>query len=234
MRTTSDRRPAVDKSYARLELRQLGGERAVRVGVDHVANLGVEALEVGLLEDPRVEQQARKPAHRILLDLLVALRLRAVERLVVRERVAVGTDDLRVHERRAHPLAAVLGGVAQRVVGLDEVGSVDLRHEEVRESLDELRDRAAGKVDLDGNRDSVSFVFHQLQERKFLQAGDIERFPEFAFAGVAVAARHVADLVPPGNLAPCRRARRSGSCARGPPSPGPPAATGSPCRRTWR
>jgi hypothetical protein len=51
----------------------------------------------------------------------------------------------------------------------------------------EFRNAAAGGLDFDGNGDGVTVVFDEIEERKFLGAGSIERFPEFAFAGGAVA-----------------------------------------------
>ncbi len=109
--------------------------------------------------------------------------------------MAVGTHDARVDERRAHARAAVLRRVAQRVVGLEKVGPVGLGDEEVRERAHELRDRAAGRVDLDRNRDRVAVVLDEEEDRQLEIARRRERFPELPLRGLAFAARDVDDLV---------------------------------------
>ena len=70
----------------------------------------------------------------VALGFALALLLGAVERLVVGQRMAVGADDVRVHEGGPLARAAVLGRVAQRVVGLEEIAAVHLARGRGRES----------------------------------------------------------------------------------------------------
>jgi len=51
----------------------------------------------------------------------------------------------------------------------------------------------------------VAVVFHQKQDRQAAQAGRIQRFPEFAFAGGALAARDQRDFVREAVVAPLPR-----------------------------
>ena len=193
-----------------------GGKRsregAVRRLVDLAVDVFVQPLELGLLEDPLGQEELRKEAHRIPLGVAVALLLRAVHRLVVGEGVAVGPDDVGVNERRTLPRAAVLRRVAQRVVGLEEVAPVDLGEEEVRKAAQELRDRAARRVDLDGDRDRVAVVLDQEEDGELQVAGRGEGFPELALGGLPLPARDDDDLVGV-EAALLRRARGSGPCA---------------------
>ena len=109
--------------------------------------------------------------------------------------MAVGADDVRVDEGGALPAPAVLDGVAQRVVGLEEVAAVDLGQEQVREAAHQLRDRSAGGVDLDRHGDRVAVVLDEEEDGQLQVAGGIEGFPELAFRGLAFAGRHENDLV---------------------------------------
>ena len=59
----------------------------------------------------------------------------------------------------------------------------------------QLRDRAAGRVDLDRHRDGVAVVLHQEDHRQLEVGGGVERLPELALAGGAVAGGAEHDLV---------------------------------------
>ena len=57
------------------------------------------------------------------------------------------------------------------------------------------RDVAAGGLHFDRHRDRVAVVFDEEEDRQLLGAGDVQRFPELAFARGAFAERDVDDLV---------------------------------------
>src|SRR5208283_3888447 len=64
-----------------------------------------------------------------------------------------------------------------------------------RETLDEPRNAAPGGLNFHGNGNGVAVVFDEVEERKLFGAGDVEGFPEFAFAGGAVSRRDVDNLI---------------------------------------
>ncbi len=185
----------VDEVVGGFGLGQRGGERAVGRLVDLGVDLGVELVEIRLRENPLLEQERREPPQRVPLLVPFALGLRPVHRLVVGERVAVGPDHARVHERRTHPRSAVFGGITQGVVGLQEIRSVGLGHEEIREGPDELRDRAARRIDLDRDRDRVAVVFDEEEDRQLQVRRRGDGLPELALGRLPFAARNVDDLV---------------------------------------
>ena len=71
-------------------------------------------VELGLGGDALLEQVLGKPVERIALGVGLPLGRRAVVHLVVRQRVAVGPDDLGVHQRRPLPRAGVVHRLRQR------------------------------------------------------------------------------------------------------------------------
>ena len=54
---------------------------------------------------------------------------------------------------------------------------------------DQLRDVAAGGLDFDRDRDRVAVVLDEADERQRVEAGGVQRLPEFAFARRAFAER---------------------------------------------
>src|SRR5208282_2405033 len=65
----------------------------------------------------------------------------------------------------------------------------------VGEAGDQARNVAAGSLHLNWHRDRVSVVFNTKNYRQAAVGGRIQRLPEFAFAGGAVAEGNVSDLV---------------------------------------
>ncbi len=171
------------------------GERAVRGVVDLGVDLLLELLELlgrqHVVRHERVGEREQRVAPQLVGDL----RFGPVELLVVGERVRVRPDDPGVDERDAPTSAAVLDGLAHRGVARDRVAAVDLPDREVREARDELRDRAAGRLHLDGDRDRVAVVLDDEHDRQRQVAGRVHRLPELALRGRAVSGRHVDDLV---------------------------------------
>ena len=103
---------------------------------------------------------------------------------------------MRVDQRRPAPLAAVGRGARQRRVASDRVAAVDLLEVEVRVARDEPGDVRARRLHLDRDRDRVAVVLDQVQDRQAEVARGVERFPELALAGRALAEGDVGDLVP--------------------------------------
>ena len=207
---------------ARVALRlRLAGERR-RGGVDvlrvHVAGRGLGRgrrrgqrfvgrrgdLAVDLLAQPRqvdlgqgalVLEVSREQQQRVALGVLRALGGRAVERLVVGQRVRVRPDHVRVHERRSLARAAPGRGLAEHREARERVAAVHLAHQQVRKAAHEPRDAAAGGLHLDRHRDRVAVVLDQVEHRQLQVAGRVQALPELALGGGAVAGRAVDDLV---------------------------------------
>src|SRR5688500_11936386 len=81
------------------------------------------------------------------------------------------------------------------LVRCKEVAPVDFLNKESGEATYESRNRSAGGVHFDGDRDGVTVVLDQVDDRQLKVAGGVERFPELAFTRCAVTGRDVDDLV---------------------------------------
>ena len=181
--------------------------------VVHLAlDLLVQRLELGLAGESFGLQELGQPHDRIARGFLGPLVRRLVEPLVVRERVRIGTGDLRVHERRAlaararrRPRAA-----ARRSWSRKSVPSM-LWTKSPGNDATSLRDVAARRLHFDRHRDRVAVVFDEEDHRQLSEAGGVQRLPELAFAGRAVAERQVGDFVVVEVRA---RGPRSRGCAR--------------------
>jgi hypothetical protein len=118
-----------------------------------------------------------------------------------------------VHEGGTLPLARVLDRLAHRIVALEHVAAVDLLDEEARKARDELGDAPAGGVHLDRDGDRVAVVLDEVDDGQFQVAGGVQRLPELALAGGAVAGgaeHHLVLLEPvsqPEQLGPQRALR---------------------------
>ncbi len=119
----------------------------------------------------------------------------AIELVVVGERVGVGADDVAVDERGALAGAAVRGGGLEGAIAGFGVGAVDFGKVEVGEVGDEARDVAAGRVHFDGHADGVAVVFNAEDDGELLVGGGVERFPELALRGGALAEAGEHDFV---------------------------------------
>ena len=107
----------------------------------------------------------------------------------------VGARDRGAHEHRARAGTHLRDRRAHHVVAGEEIGAVDFHHGEVRE-----RRRRGGRccrpasARRPGPR-SRSRCPRRDKHRQPLRAGRVQRLPELAFAGGAVADRDVGDLV---------------------------------------
>ena len=141
-------------------------------------------------------QQQRAHAHeRVALRFVGAFGRGLVQPLVVGQRVRVRPRDLCVNQRRALAVARPLHRLLERRVARDEVAAVHAQDLQVGEALDQARDVAAGRLRLDRHRDRVAVVLDQVDDRQPLLRRRVERLPELAFAGGAVAERAEDDLV---------------------------------------
>ncbi len=170
-------------------------ERGVGRLADLAVNLVLELLQLVLRDEALFDEQRAEALDGVALGVRRALLVRPVELLVVRERVRVGADDLRVDERRAFALAAVLDGALQSLQRLDRVGAVAAFDKQVGEAFDQAGHVAARGLHLDGDADGVAVVFDEEDDGQLQVARRVQGLPELALARRAVAGRAVDDLV---------------------------------------
>ena len=191
----------------RLRLRERVIGRGQHLGVDR----GPDRLEVGFRGVPLVHEPLREHRERITRRVRLALRDRAVHHFVVRQRVAVRTDDLRMHEGRSLPLSRVVDRPAHHLIRGEKVAAIHLLHEQVRKGAHQPRDRPTGGIHFHRHRDRVAVVLHQINDGQPEVRRGIERLPEFPLAGLSLTGRDEDDLVamePVGYPDPCRPDRR--------------------------
>ena len=80
------------------------------------------------------DEPLRELRHRIARGVGLALVGRTVHHLVVRQRVRVRTNHVRVHERRALPLARVVDRALHRLVAGEQIAAVDFLDVQIREA----------------------------------------------------------------------------------------------------
>src|SRR6267142_3497208 len=118
-----------------------------------------------------------------------------IELLVVGERVRVRANHVSMNERRPAALANVVNSFLTRCVAFYRIGAIDFGHVQPWKIAHQFRDAAAGGLHFDGDGNCVAVVFDEIKQRQFFGAGGVERFPEFAFAGGAVAGGNVNNFV---------------------------------------
>jgi hypothetical protein len=166
----------------------------VRGGVNLLVDFVRDALQHVAVDHALVDQEFRKAEDGIALRFGGALGGGFVKALVVGKRVRVRPDDMPVHQRRPFGLAAPLRGGFHRAIRGQKIRAVHLLAEQPGKAFDETRNAAARGLRLYGNGDGVAVVFHQKQHWQAAQAGRVQRLPEFALAGGALAARDQCDF----------------------------------------
>jgi hypothetical protein len=110
---------------------------------------------------------------------------------------------MRVHQGRPLPGAGVVHRLHHGVERGEHVAPVHFLDQEAGEPGEQFRYRAAGGIDLDRDGDRVAVVLDQEDHRELQVTGGVERLPELALAGRAVArgAEHhlvaLVELIPP-------------------------------------
>ena len=185
----------VDRLGARLRL----GERVVGRREHDRVHLGLDGEDLALdVAYPCATSHAGNCRDRIAHRVRLALLRGPVHHLVVGQRVRVRADHVRVHERRSLPLARVVHRALHRRVAREQIAAVDFFHVQTGEGAHELRDRAARRVHLDGDRDRVAVVLDQVDDRQAEVRRRVQRLPELALRRRAVAGGDEHDLVVPG------------------------------------
>ena len=180
-----------DRLWAGLLLRQ----RVVRGRLDLFVDLCADALDLCLRRVSLVREPARKRRDGVARGVRIALFRRPIQNLVVRQRVRVRPYDFRVHERRSFALSRVVHRLAHHRQRREKVAAVHFLDEQIRKSAHELRDRSARGIHLDGHRDRVAVVFHEIHDGEFQVGRGVQRFPKLPFTRLAFARRHEDDFV---------------------------------------
>src|SRR6202047_2821993 len=100
-----------------------------------------------------------------------------------------------VDKSRTRAAAAMVSRAPEGGVSDDGVGAVNLFEMKVGETGDEARNVAAGGLHFHGHGNRVFVVLHAKNYRQAEVGCTVQRLPEFAFTGGAVAERDVGDLV---------------------------------------
>src|SRR3981081_3328727 len=116
-----------------------------------------------------------------------------VQFLVIGKRMRIGADDVCVNQGRAAALAYVFDGFFADSIALERISAVELGNMQARKIADQFRDIATSGLYFNGYRNGVAVVFDEIEQRQFLGAGSVERFPELAFTGGTVACGDVDD-----------------------------------------
>ena len=163
----------------------------VHLPIDFVGDV----LQHAAVEDAFLDQELGEKQHRIALAFQLALGGGLVKPLVVGKRMRIRADDVGVHQRRPLALAAMIRGAAQNAVGGQKIRAIHFQAQQAGEALHQPRNVAAGGLAFDGHGDGVAVVLDQEKHRQAFQAGGVERFPELALAGGAVARADQRDFI---------------------------------------
>ena len=112
---------------------------------------------------------------------------RAVELVVVGERVRVKPHAMAVHQRRPEARAAVCRRLLKGAQAGHGIVAVHLGKVEVGKVGHQPRDVSARRVHLDRNADGVAVVFDAEDHRQLLVRRGVHRLPELALRGRALA-----------------------------------------------
>jgi len=143
--------------------------------------------ELKKLADGNEALMLADPFDRAWRRVGLALGRGTVEHLVVRQRVAVGPDHVRVDQRGPLPGTAVVHRPLHRLEGGDGITAVHFLDVQAREAGHELGNRTAGRVHLHRDGDRVAIVLDQEDHRQLEVGRAAERLPELTLAGGAVA-----------------------------------------------
>src|SRR6202521_2089480 len=102
---------------------------------------------------------------------------------------------MRVDERRAATLAAILHRVLADGIAFERVGAVAFRNMQIRKAANKFRNAAAGSLHFDGYGNGITIVFDEIQKRQLLGTSNVEGLPEFAFTRRSVSTGDVDNLI---------------------------------------
>ena len=106
---------------------------------------------------------------------------------------------MRVNESRPAAFAHVMNRFLADAVAFEGIGAIAFGDVQAGETFDEAGNAAAGGLHFNGNGDGVAVVFDEIEERKLFGARGVQRFPEFAFAGGAIAGGNDTQFLPAGD-----------------------------------
>src|SRR5882724_7722801 len=185
----------IDVRLNRVHRRLFGGKSLIRGIADFVVNFGFEGFNLLLVEHAFANEDEGKLRKWITPGFLFALFRGFVELFVIGERVGIGARHMRVDERRAALLAAILYRFFADGVAFERIRAVNFRNVQPRKSTYKFGNASAGGLYFHWNRNGIAVIFDEIEERKFFGASDVQGFPEFALAGGAFTTRDVHDFI---------------------------------------
>ena len=180
---------------ARVEMQQgraAGGRGGVQSGLggrlDFEVDLVHQRLQRVAVENALRDQPFRELRHRVPRRFCGSLPGGLVQPLLVRERVRVGPDAGRMNQRGACSRAAVAGGFDHGTIGRDEIAAIGFDDPQTRKTRHQPGDVPACGLRLHRHRDGVAVVLDYEHDGQAPQARRVQRLPELALAGRALAA----------------------------------------------
>src|SRR5579863_9393246 len=99
----------------------------------------------------------------------------------------IRTNYMRVHESGSIAGSAVRHGPGECRIRCDRIGAIEFFEMEIWETRYQPRNISSRGLHFDRNRDGVSVVLHHEQHWQLAIGGGVQRLPELALAGGAVA-----------------------------------------------
>ena len=165
-------------------------ERVVGRGQHLGVHRLVHGLDVRLRGVPLLHEPRGKRHDGIAGRFGFTLVRRLVDDLVVRQRVRVGTNHVRVHERRPLPVPRVSDCLLHDFERRQKIAAIHFLNEQPRERRDELRNRPARGVHFHRHRNGVAVVLDDVHHRQLQVGRRVQRFPKLALRRRAIARGH--------------------------------------------
>src|SRR6266853_412965 len=108
--------------------RHFGGQRLVSGFAIFIVNFRFECFDLLLIQDAFALQKKRKLGNGIAARLFLALLSGLVKLFVVGKRMRIRASDVRVNQRGAAALAAILYRFLADGIAFDGIGAIALRH----------------------------------------------------------------------------------------------------------
>ena len=122
--------------------------------------------ERGLAHELLTEQELAKPGYRIPREISLALGTWTIRTVVIRVRMRVKPQHLRVHQCRTLTRPTVFGCRSEGPVTRDGVSSIAHANEKVRKILDQSRDVPSRRLHVDRDADRIAVVLDHEQHRQ--------------------------------------------------------------------
>src|SRR5581483_2354217 len=107
----------------------------------------------------------------------------------------VWPDHVRMNKRRPNSSTTMRNCMREGAKTHNRIGAIDLFKMEIRKARNQARNISIGSLNFDRNGDRVAIVFNEKYDRQSQVGGSIQRFPELALAGGAIAKGNIGNLI---------------------------------------